>query len=164
MEKTKAWSNLLGYMCLFPHSVQLFPFSLKSSILESLKRMNQLLGVAPTNPFSFMSWTFVHTNSCLHGSLFGHLFKMLNKPRHNHKLSSHRKKMWLLNKWYFHSTLRALSEPRINVLPGEWNQQHMEKWWPFWFSNKHSSERPSMPSGISWWYIQMPPSWTNINI
>lgn len=48
--------------------------------------------------------------------------------------------------WYFQSTLKALSVPRINAFLGEWNQQHGEKWWPFWFSNKHFSEGPSKSS------------------
>lgn len=109
--------------------------------------MKQLLGLVQNNPFSLAPWTSVHTYSCLYGSLFGHLFRMLNIPRHNHIFSSYREKMWLLNNWYFQSSLKALSGPRINVLLEGRNQRHVEKWWPFGFSNKHSSERPSKASG-----------------
>lgn len=76
------------------------------------------------------------------------LFRMLNIHRHNENFSSYQKrKKWFLNNGYFQSTFKALSRPRMNVLLGEWNQQDVEKRWPFWFSNKHFSEGSSRSSG-----------------
>lgn len=68
----------------------------KFLILASFWRMKPLLGSIQNNLFRLASWTSVHIKSCLCGSLFGHLFRVLNIHRHDHTFASYQKKCGFL--------------------------------------------------------------------